>query len=143
MKLMTWIALIVIIGLSSLTYLHLNNDLNDNYLDNEQINSSLLESYDYINEINQSISPLKEKFEVIADENKGFFTKIAAGIVAIPYAIILLPSLVLEGLKYTNDMIVQVSLILKVPPLITYGLLVLMMIFVISRLLEFFQRSEA
>lgn len=120
------------------------NDLNAQYPEEHQINTSKYEGkYDYSENINDSVGKLKSNFDTITDTDKSWFTRIGAGIVAIPYAVILFPLTIFDGFASFGNILTGMTQALGVPPfLISAGLLILV-IFAVIKLLEFFQRSPA
>lgn len=143
MKASSLLIFLVIIGLVAFAFVSFGNELNSQYADN-QINTSQIDgTLDYTGEINSSLNPLVDKFDKIADEDAGFFTKLGAGIVAIPYAIVLFPALIFKGVIYLNSVITLIGTALNIPAVIIYGIIVIALIWIISKLLEFFQKTPS
>jgi hypothetical protein len=107
------------------------------------INKSEWETqYDFSDNIKEDIDPLKTSFETLQDENKGILTKIGAGLVAIPYAIFLIPKILFETIFMAGTMVTgfasALNLPLKLVVIITLGILV----WGVFKLAEMFQRSN-
>ena len=95
MKLSTIVLFTLVISAVFFVYAEMVREANDTYTgttDYNPINSSEWDTkYDMVNSVNNTVSPLEEKFKQMQDPDKGFFTKLYLGISAIPYAIILIP----------------------------------------------------
>ena len=86
--------IVVIIGAFMSIFASFNTEINTKYTSNATTyvnDSSWSSRFDQSDNINETIGKLKSNFDVITDPDKGFFTKVASGIVAIPYAVILFP----------------------------------------------------
>lgn len=143
MKISVMIIFIVLVG--GLFYIFGTGvkELNTQYPEH-QLNTSAWDSkYDASIKINNSIGKLTEKFNVITDEKQGFFTKIGAGITAIPYAIILVPATVLDAITTGGSMITGFFITLQLPSKIIFIGILVLTIFGIFKLVEFFQRTRA
>lgn len=141
MKISTFVSFMVVIAAVFFIFNQAVFEANTQY-PTANINASAWnESYDYTNELNNTMTPLKQKFEVIQDENEGFFTKLAAGITAIPYAVILVPQAVFESMVIGGKILTGFLSALGLPgQIVIYGILLLVM-WGIFKLLEFFQRT--
>lgn len=135
--------LVVLIAGFLTIFADFNRGLNDSYSEN-YVNSSEWDSkYDFSNNINGSVSNLKSNFDTITDTEKSWFTRIGAGIVAIPYAVILFPLTIFDGFASFGSILTDLSSDFGVKgKLIGLGL-ILLIIFAVTKLLEFFQRSPA
>ena len=103
-----------------------------------KLNSSAWENqYDYVDDINESISPLKQKLDVIADEDTGWFKKITTGITAIPKVIVFMPKATFDTLKFGGNMITDFFLVFNFPAKVTIIALTLVFVFAIFKLIEF------
>ena len=118
------------------------NELNDEYSNNPLNNSRFEGKYNYANTLNSSVSAIQEKFDIIADDDAGWFARLGAGIVAIPYAVMLIPKAILTGLGSANSMLVEVGEIVGVPREVIYIVTFLLVIFIIGMLIKFFQKNE-
>ncbi|GAF88084.1 unnamed protein product [marine sediment metagenome] len=100
--------------------------------------------YDYSKEINESMGGLKKEFDIIGDEDIGWFSKIAAGITAIPKAIIAVPVTIFQTMRYGISIFSSVgSDIFKIPEeIINFGVVALFII-IIFALVSFWHRSKA
>lgn len=102
------------------------------------LNSSEWETqYDYVDDINESISPLKEKLDVITEEDTGWFKKITTGITAIPKVVVFVPKAAADTLKFGGSMISDFFVALNFPGKITIIALTLIFIFMIFKVLAF------
>jgi hypothetical protein len=141
MKLSVLVTFILLTSAVFFIFSQMVSESNDLYGSN--INSSEWDSkYDYVNDINGTISPLYQKFTVIQDETQGFFTKLAAGITAIPYAVIVFPQVIFGSLVVTGKISTGFLAALAIPGYIITLLLVGILTWALFKLLEFFQRSQ-
>lgn len=146
MKFTTIILFILMVGGIFLSVTLISIDLNtySEVLGTQKIDTSLWEEkYDYAESINRSIDPLLEKFDDIQDEDKGWFSKLGSGIVAIPYALVAFASLVIGSIGTMNNIMVEGLKQLKFPPEIIYIFLVFMGVWGISKLLQFFNKTDS
>lgn len=143
MKISTLVWFILIIGIVIFTITQASDDLNSQYSSN-QINLSTMEGkFDYTSNINSSASKLKNSFDNIADPDTGFFSKIGSGIVAIPYAVILFPSLAFTAVAGLGSMATYSSDIIGIPIYIQGIILIGIVFLAIKALLDFFNRTES
>lgn len=135
------VEVLLLMGIAVLIWGNYASDLDNVYADN-QINANWSSKYDIAENINASSAGLKSNLETLADDDKSWFSKIGAGIVAIPRAVMLLPILGFESLasfsNFTSDLLAYYN----IPPEVTRGILVLLGVFIIFGLLEWFQRSK-
>lgn len=122
------------------------NDMNTQYDDpgTHRVNISAWEGkYNYSDTVNGSVGRLKSNFDTITDTDKSWFTKIGAGIVAIPYAVILYPLAIFDGLSSFGNILTSMASAIGVPPPLIYIGLIFLVVFAVNKMLEFFQRSPA
>jgi len=142
MKISSLIMYLLMVGVVFFSFALISTDIN-NYYPETAINSSEWDGeYDYVQRLNDSVNPLKEKYEVIEDEEQGWYTKLWAGISAIPYAVILFPRVLFSGLAIGSEAFSNFLYALAIPSYIILALLIGMMIWAMFKLLEFFQRSK-
>ncbi|MHA1873342.1 MAG: hypothetical protein ACTSVB_04440 [Candidatus Heimdallarchaeaceae archaeon] len=103
-KLATFVMIILVVGL---TFAIIGNIVNDfkTYYPETEVNTSWVEAYDYSSEINESVGGLKEDFATLTDTEKGWFSRIGAGITAIPNVIIFVPKTMFEVGVYATNII--------------------------------------
>lgn len=141
MKISVFISIMVMVGAIFFIFSSMVQEANDQYPEVNINSSEWEERYDYVDEINGTISPIEEKLKVIQDENQGFFTKIAAGITAIPYAVIVVPQATFGALSIAANIIVDFFAVFNLPKYIVIIALLLLILWGIFKLVEFFQRS--
>lgn len=105
-----------------------------------QADSGNTGQYDFVSRINNTIGPLEDKWKQIKDPEQGFFSKIAAGLTAIPYAIMLLPDVLFASLSMAGAIVAGFMTVLNIPTWFITAGLVMLLIWGIFKLLEFFQR---
>lgn len=96
--------------------------------------------YDFVTEINGTVGPLQEKWKLIKDPDQGFFSKIAAGLTAIPYAIMLVPDVLFSSIGMAGRVITSFLSVLSIPGWFIVAGCVMLLIWAVFKLLEFFQR---
>lgn len=117
------------------------NDFETQYPD-INVNTSWEDEYDYRDEINESVSSLKDKLDIITDEEEGWFSKIAAGITAVPRAIILVPVVMFETISYGLIILVKVGNDIGIPSFVIAFTTIAVILILIFKLISFFQRSR-
>lgn len=143
MKLTIFLVFIAVVGLVFAALTQMSTELNDKYPSTHQINVSKFDNeYNYINDLNESVGAIQERFNVITDEDKGFFTRLGAGIVAIPYAVILFPKAVLQGSSALGSMITNFGQIVFWTTVTIYMITFIAIIWVIGMLIKFFQKEN-
>jgi len=142
MKLSTFVQYILLVGAVFFIFALVVQDINDNYSDVDINTTEWEDQYDYVSNINSTISPLETKFKVIQDEEAGFFTKLTAGITAIPYAVIIFPQVIFGSLEIGGNITTGFLTALAIPAYIIMVVMVSILIWSLFKLLEFFQRSN-
>lgn len=140
MNFSTFVMFLLVVSGIFFMFASMTAETNSQYSD-ANINTSQWEGrYDYVAGINSTIAPLKQKFDVITDEKQGFFTKLASGIAAIPYAIIIFPQVVFGGLSLGSNVSVGLLAALAIPSYIILLVTVMILVWALFKLVEFFQR---
>ena len=98
--------------------------------------------YDYSEQINTSIAPIKTSLENIGDENKGWFVKILSGIAAVPAAVISLAALVLGSFSFGGGIITGTLKTLGVPGILSIIIILMIVVWGIFKLIEVYQRWQ-
>ncbi|MFW9873020.1 MAG: hypothetical protein ACFFG0_07975 [Candidatus Thorarchaeota archaeon] len=116
-----------------------NQNFDENYIND----SEWKDNYDYIDRVNETVDPLKQKFEVMTDENAGWFSKIWEGISAVPYAlIIVVPQMVFGTIVYAITILTDVFTALTIPSkLISLGVVILI-VFGIVVAIKFWNKTD-
>ena len=107
------------------------------------INKSWEEQYNYADEINDSVISLKEKFDLIGDEDIGWFSKLAAGITAVPIAIVTVPVVLFKTVSYGITIISSLGTEIGVPAFVTYFAVIAILIIIVFGLVSFWHRARA
>lgn len=137
MKISSVITFMVIIAGIFFVFALMIDEANTQYPDADLNSSEWEDQYDYVDNINSSISPLKEKLDVITSEDVGWFKKITTGITAIPKVIVFVPKVTFDTIKFGGNMITDFFVALNFPGKITIIALTLVFIFAIFKLIEF------
>jgi hypothetical protein len=142
MKISVFVSYILVVGAIFFTFALIVTDVNNSYPEADINKSEWEDEYDYVSDLNSTISPLEEKFKVIQDENAGFFTKIGAGITAIPYAIIIFPQIVFGSLEIGGKMTTGFLAVLAIPGYLVIVVIISTLIWALFKLVEFFQKQS-
>jgi hypothetical protein len=118
------------------------NNLNTAFPESQINISSLDGDYDKISSVQERANNSLENFKTLGDEDKSWFQKIGAGIVAIPYAVVTFPIMIIESVIIVQGMAVS-SLGGILPATILLALLTFLIIEIVKRFLEFFQKARA
>jgi len=103
---------------------------------------NLTDGYNEVSTINTKVNESLEAFQTLADDDASWFSKVAAGIVAIPKAVIGFPILIMSGVGIFTGFITTATNGI-IPPFVVYALITLVMIMIFRRFMEFFQRARA
>lgn len=114
-----------------------------NYYPDAQINDSAWNGqYNYTQNVSASIEPLEDAIKNLGDENTGWFSKIISGIAAIPYAVIAIPSLIFSALSTGTIMLGSFVYTLNVNPYILILASLMILVWIIIKLIEIYQRWQ-
>jgi len=142
MRATEYLFLVVIIGVFAWLVVTGVGELNQAYPENE-INVSIIEEdYNKIEDIQSLANDSLENFKTLGDTEKSWFQKIGAGIVAIPYAVVSFPIMIINAIVILEGMITT-TLGGVVPAIIILAIVTYLIIEIVKRFLEFFQRSKA
>jgi hypothetical protein len=142
MRATEYLFLVVIIGVFAWLVVTGVGELNQAYPENE-INISIIEEdYNKIEDIQSLANDSLENFKTLGDTEKSWFQKIGAGIVAIPYAVVSFPIMIINAVVILEGMITT-TLGGVVPAIIILAIVTYLIIEIVKRFLEFFQRSKA
>ena len=142
MRLSSYILVILAIGLVFATVGSVISDLKVQY---PEVNpdTSWENQYDYSEEINKSLEGLQIRFEIIGDEDKGWFSQIAAGITAVPLAIIFIPVIIFKTIVYAVKIFGSVATDIGIPQFVQFFGVVAILIVIIFALVSFWHRWRA
>jgi hypothetical protein len=147
------LGIVILIPFIFLTASYIDADMTATYIDSgispiQPLNQTNLggtnityEDFDKSNEVNKSIGPILDAFQKLSNKDGGgFFSKIGDLAIAIPLAVIKLPSAMVEILSIAIDYTTNIALILGIPqPIIALGVLGLMT-FITIALISFWRR---
>lgn len=142
MKISAFIGYILLVSVFFFSFGLMVNDVNN--VHDANINSSEWnQSYDFVQDLNETVDPLNQKFKVIQDEDEGFFTKAIASGFVVYYVVILFPQVVFGSLELGGEITTGFLLALAIPSYILTAALVMLLVWALFKMLEFFQGSEA
>jgi hypothetical protein len=142
MKISTMIGIFVIIGMLLATFALMTQEAKTYHPSANISDSDWAGKYDYVDDVNRTVAPLKATFEQIEDENTGWFTKITAGIVAIPRAVIAFVSVALSSIIMGGALVTGTLSTFGLPAYFIFGICVVMFIWLMAKLIEIYQRWQ-
>jgi uncharacterized membrane protein len=145
MKMAAFFMVLALVGAIFFTFLTFANEMNVQYgNENNSINTTAWDNeYDYEDSLNSTIGPLKSRWDLIEDDNKGFFTRISAGITAIPYVLILVPSALFQGITTGSALFVGFFTALAIPGKIISITVLILLMWAVFKLVEQWRGSTA
>jgi hypothetical protein len=136
-----YVFLVIMIGIFSMVMSSFATDLNTVYTDTH-IDTSNFSQYNDFQDVTDHANKTFEKFKTLGNDEKSWFQKIGAGIVAIPYAVISFP--IMLGMAFiTLTKFMGGGLVGWIPASIIFAMLAMLIVEGVRRLLEFFQRARA
>lgn len=143
MKLSTFVYFILIIAGFFFTYAMMVDEANTAYPTESNLNSSeWVTQYDYVDNVNNTFFPLEKSLKTLQDENAGWFSKLAEGITAIPYAILLVPEVIFGSIVFGGNIMTGFFTAWGLPQYIVVLGLVLFLVWAIFKLIEYFNKTE-
>ncbi len=141
MKLSMFILLILVVGLSFSLVGSIIHDFETQYPE-VNVNTTWEDDYDYSSEINESVYGIKTRFDIIGSEETGWFSKLTAGISAVPLAIIFIPVVIFKTMAYAINIISSIPKIISVPPYVIIFGIVALIVVILFGLVSFWHRSK-
>lgn len=141
MRGMDYLFLVVAIGVFVFIVVSGANEMNSIYPDNPINTSNFTSQYDKIQTIQDRANESYMNFQKLGSEDKSWFQKIGAGIVAIPYAVINYPIMVVTAIGAIIGM--MFSALGFLPSTILLAMITFLTIEAVKRFMEFFQRARA
>lgn len=141
MKFSTFISILLVVGVIFFIFDMMLMEGNNKF--SSGINDSDWQGkYDFAGQINSTINPLVEKFQVIQDPDQGFFSKIAAGLSAIPYAVIVFPQVIFGTLTMGGTITTGMLAALAIPAYIITVAIIGLLVWAMLKLVEIYQRWQ-
>ena len=139
MKVSTFVTMLLGVGIVIFVMINLVSQSEEVY--NIEVNKTALEGqYDFASDINNSVAPIKQSIDDITSEETGWLTKVGSGFTGIISAVTFLPSLVWNMGAMGTSLINGLGLILGVPPYLISVFIIMLIIWGIIQLVQFFQR---
>ncbi len=113
-----------------------------NYPEANMTDGNMTSKYDFSKSINSSFYPIQNAIESVTNPDIGFFGKIVSGLAAMPYAVILLPSVAIKTLAYGITLLTGGFVALGVSVYILLVAFIMMIVWVVFKLIEIFQRWQ-
>jgi len=140
MRATEYVFLVIVIGIFAIVMGMFATDLDKVYTDTH-IDNNFSQYNDFQDVANQANKTF-ENFKTLGNDEKSWFQKIGAGIVAIPYAVISFPIMIGMAIV-TLTKFMGGGLVGFVPTAIIFALLAMLIVEIVKRMLEFFQRARA
>ena len=141
MRVTELLLIVVIIGVFAYLTVSGGQQLNNVYPEN-QIDTTNFSGYEQIETIGDDADDIYQNFKTLGAEDKSWFQKIGAGIVAIPYAVIKMPIMVVSAISVLTSFIND-GLGGKVPYIVILAGITILIIYAVREFLTFFQRSRS
>jgi hypothetical protein len=142
MKLSQFLIFVVAVAGMFFIFGLMSQEASVNYPDSNINDSEWLGKYDYSEQINESISPLQTAISDIGDDSKGWFSQVTSGIIAIPTAVIALPTLFFQTVANGGRIVAGTFTTLKIPTQLVAIVLIMIFIWVIFKLVEIYNKWQ-
>lgn len=143
MKLSTFFIFLLIISGIFFVFAMMVKEANEQFPDESNLNSSEWENkYEFVENINQTISPLETKLKTIQDEDEGWFSKLTAGITAVPYVLLIVPQAVFGSIEFGGYILTDFFSVWMLPSFIATIALVMLLVWAIFKLVSFWNKTE-
>jgi len=142
MKISTYVTIILVIGAVLFIFGMMSQEATQNYPDSNLNNSEWVDKYNYASDINKTITPMSTALNNIQDENVGWFTRLTSGIVAMPLAVITIPAVLFKSFEFGGEILTGLFNGLNIPPAILLIVIILVLWWGISKLVELYQRWQ-
>lgn len=123
-------------------YAMMVSEANNQFSDSGLNSSEWEDRYDYIDDINETFSPLEQSLKTVQDEETGWFDKIQEGLSALPYVLIIVPQTVFGSLVFGGEIIVGFFGAWNLPSKIVVLATVILLVWAIFKLIEYFNKTE-
>jgi len=140
-KLATFVMSVLVVGLAFAMISSIVSDFENQYPDTE-VDSNWSE-YDKSEQINNSVYGLKKDFDTIGDESEGWFTKLGAGISAIPQAVIAVPSVIFTTFSNGVNIMSDAAKEIGIPSFVIPFAIIALIVGVIFAIISYWRRYEA
>jgi hypothetical protein len=139
MKVSTFTTILLVVGILLFVTIEMIKESETNY-DIEVNKTEWEEEYQFAEDINETIAPIQKSIKDIENEELGWFEKVSSGFTGIISAVKFVPSLLFILIKLGNNLIVGFGTVFGIPGAITQIFLVMLYIWIIYSIIEFFQR---
>jgi len=140
MKISGYVMMVLMIGLIFVSVNLILEDLGNQYGTNMSIED---DDYVYGTEISSSMTNLQESLNKLGDEDQGWFSRLGAGITAIPYAIVASVGEIFSAQGYLSTMITETGSELNIDRSVINLLTIMLIISVIFAIIAFLHRARA
>lgn len=139
MKISTFVIMLTFVGVIMFAMFQMVNEAEDNY--NIDINESDWEErYDFAEDINEEIQPIKDSIDTIQNQEAGWLERVGSGFTGIIAAVTFLPSILWDILTLSTGLATGLGLALAIPAYIITVAIIMLSIWAIFKLIEFYQR---
>jgi len=142
MKLSSLILFVIFVAAIFFIFALMVREANLQYPDADINSSEWDDKYDYIENINSSIAPIRTAILTIENTEVGWFTKIGAGLAAIPFALVVVPKAAINAVAYGGSIINDFFQVLKVPIELIAAALVILSLVTVFKLIEWWKNRQ-
>ena len=139
MKISSFIFMLLIVGVVFFIFAQMVNEANTSYPGSDLNSSSWNNSYDFAISMNNTISPLKKDIDTIQSD-ASWFSKVIAGISAIPMVVINFILAISKSLGFGTTLITNLLSVFSLPAYIILVATIMMIVWVVIKLVEMLQR---
>lgn len=140
MRISGYVMLVLMIGLIFTSVSLIVDDLSNHYDTDANFSE---DGFIYGTETSSSMKGLQTSLETLGDEDQGWFSKLGAGITAIPYAVIASVGEIFKSQGYLSSMITKTGSQLNLSPNVIGILITMLVISVIFAIITFLHRQRA
>lgn len=139
MKISTLITILLMVGVFIFVVVSMLIETEDNY-DVEINKSAWQDQYDFANDVNESIYPIKESIDGITDEESGWLERVGSGFTGIVAAVTFLPTMVWDLGRMGGNLVSGIGTVLHLPSYMIFVFVLMLLVWGVIKLIEFFQR---
>ena len=142
MKISTYSQLLLVVGVVFFIAGLMINESAVRYPDANMTDDNMTAKYDFSDDINNSISPLKTAMENVVNPDVGFFSKLSSGLAAIHYAVIALVSVSIGTIGYGIILLSGGAVAFGIPAYLLSVAFISLFVWIVFKLISIYQRWE-
>lgn len=142
MKISTFFIFLLVVSGVFFVFAEIIRESNQQFPDSNINSSEWEDKYEYVEEINDTLTPLADKLKIIQDDESGWFSKLTAGITAIPYAVMLVPQALFGGMEFGGGIMLSIFIVLLIPPMLITIATIILLVWGLFELIKFFNKTD-